>query len=144
MTQGSKGEVEDGCARSAKAFFSAEGGSAGAEQTAEWMASEANSLTAGDSRKDDFHYRSMVGQLNYLTSSTRPDIQFATHQCSRFSVDPKRIHEVAVKRIVRYLKQTADEGTIVKPDKSKGFECYVDADFAGGFSKAESNDPTSC
>ena len=60
------------------------------------------------------------------------------------SVNPIRIHEVAVKRIVRYLKRTAKQGIIVKPDKSKGFECYVDADFAGGFSKAESTDPTSC
>ena len=98
----------------------------------------------GDPRKTDFHYRSLIGQLNYLTSSTRPDIQFATHQCSRFSIDPKHSHEVAAKRIVRYLKRTADEGITMTPDQSKGFECYVDADFAGTFNKLNASDPMSC
>ena len=73
----------------------------------------------GISRKDDFHYRSLVGQLNYLTQLTRPEIQYAVHQCARFSDDPKHSHEVAAKRIVRYLKSTPDEGIILKPDKLK-------------------------
>ena len=30
------------------------------------------------------------------------------------------------------------------PDKSEGFECCVDADFAGGFKPTEAHDPTSC
>ena len=98
----------------------------------------------GKPRRTDFHYRSLIGQLNYLTSSTRPDIQFATHQCSKFSIDPKHSHEVAAKRIVRYLKRTADEGILVTPDINKGFECYVDADFAGTFTHAEADDPSSC
>ena len=83
----------------------------------------------GDPRKTDFNYRSKVGELNYLTASTRPDILVATHQCARFSNDPRHSHEVAVKRIVRYLKRTKDEGILLRPDRSKGFECYVDADY---------------
>ena len=51
----------------------------------------------GSPRKLDFNYRSFVGQLNYLTSSTRPDIQLAMHQCARFNNDPKQLHEIAVK-----------------------------------------------
>ena len=51
----------------------------------------------GDPRKTNFHYRSLIGQLNYLTSSTHPDIQFATHQCSHFSIDPKHSHESCCK-----------------------------------------------
>ena len=98
----------------------------------------------GEPRRMDFHYRSLIGQLNHLTSSTRPDIQFETHQCSKFSIDPKHSHEVAAKRIVRYLKRTADEGILVTPDIDKGFECYVDADFAGTFTHAEADDPSSC
>ena len=77
----------------------------------------------GAPRMTDFHYRSLIGQFNYLTSSTRPDIQFATHQCSHFSIDPKHSHEVAAMQIVRYLKRTADKGITMTPDKSKGFEC---------------------
>ena len=33
-----------------------------------------------EERKENFHYHSLVGQLNYLTASTRPEIQYATHQ----------------------------------------------------------------
>ena len=97
----------------------------------------------GTGRKSDFNYRSIIGQLNYLTSSTRPDIQLATHQCARFCNEPKNSHEVAVKRIIRYLKQTKNEGIIMKPDKNKAFECYVDADFAGGYKEADATDPAS-
>ena len=96
----------------------------------------------GDLRNTNFHYQSLIGQSNYLTSSTNPDIQFATHRCSCFSIDHS--HEVAAKRIVRYLNHTADEGITMTPDKSKGFECYIDADFAGTFNKLNASDPTSC
>ena len=33
---------------------------------------------------------------------------------------------------------------MITPDKSKGFECYADADFAGTFNKLNASDPTSC
>jgi hypothetical protein len=51
----------------------------------------------GEPGKRKFHYWSAIGQLNYLTPS---ELMFATHQCSRFSVDPCLSHEQAVKRIV--------------------------------------------
>ena len=98
----------------------------------------------GIERKSDFHYRSLIGQLNYLTASTRPDILYATHQCARFCNDPKNSHEIAAKRIACYLRGTIERGIILKPDRSRGFECYVDADFAGSWSPQEALDPTAC
>ncbi len=98
----------------------------------------------GEERKDSFHYRSLVGQLNYLTASTRPEIQFATHQLARFSENPKLSHEKAAKRVVRYLKATATEGIIMKPDHSQGLTCYVDADFTGNWSPEQALDPRAC
>ena len=71
--------------------------------------------------------------LNYLTGSTRPDIAMAVHQISRFSNNPKLSNEKIVMRICRYLIGTADKGMIFKPDKTKGLELYVDADFAGNW-----------
>jgi hypothetical protein len=68
----------------------------------------------------------------------------AVHQCARFSGDPRLQHEQAVKRIVRYLKRTKGKGLILRPDTSKGLECHVDADFAGGFSPDYSDDATTC
>ena len=38
-------------------------------------------------------------------------------------------------RIGRYLLGTHSRGIIYEPDSSKGLECYVDADFAGGWHK---------
>ena len=31
---------------------------------------------------DEWHYRSLIGHLNYLMESTQPDIQFTVHQCA--------------------------------------------------------------
>ena len=98
----------------------------------------------GEQRKTDFHYRSIIGQLNYLAATTRPEIQFTIHQCARFCEDPKMSHKKAVKRIIRYLKKTSDQGLIMTIDKKKGLECYVDADFAGGFCKTEPTNPRDC
>ena len=36
------------------------------------------------------HYRSLVQNFNYLEKCCRPYIAYATHQCDRFSVNPKR------------------------------------------------------
>jgi hypothetical protein len=44
-------------------------------------------------------YRCNIGMLNYIATSSCPDISFAMHQCARFSSNPKRSHELAVKRM---------------------------------------------
>jgi hypothetical protein len=79
--------------------------------------------------------------LNYLASSTRPDI--AIHQCTRFSTNPRHVHELAIRRIVRYLKGTATKGLILKPTPIRNLACFVDADFAGTWTASTSSDPTS-
>ena len=82
--------------------------------------------------------------LNYLTGSTRPDIAMAVHQIARFSNNPKLSHEKSIMRICRYLIGTADKGMIFKPDKTKGLELYVDADFAGNWKNAGEEHPENC
>ena len=82
-----------------------------------------------------FHYRSAIGKLNYLDKGSRPDISYAVHQCARFSAQPKKEHGDAIRHIVRYLKSTIGKGMIYKPDPSKSFEVYVDADFCGSWDK---------
>jgi len=79
-----------------------------------------------------FHYCCIIGKLNYLEKSTRPDISFATHQCACFSANPRQPHANAVKWLGRYLKATRDQRLILKPDGSS-FDVYVDADFAGNW-----------
>ena len=91
-------------------------------------------------RKHDWNYRKAVGMLNYMTGTTRPDLAMAVHQAARFTNDPKLSHERAIMRIGKYLQGTKDKGIIFKPDKSRGLECFVDADFAGGWIKDEADD----
>jgi hypothetical protein len=88
-----------------------------------------------DSRPFDNHfdYRSVIGKLHYLVAGSRSEIAYAVHQCARFSHAPTMEHAKAVKWIGRYLKGTTHEGTILRPDKSKQLEVYVDADFAGNW-----------
>jgi hypothetical protein len=91
----------------------------------------------------DINYRSVVGMLNYLAGTSRPDIAFATHQCARFCADPRKPHFVALKRIGRYLAITADKGIIMNPEKlDPKLIAYCDADFAGDYCKEYSDDPS--
>jgi hypothetical protein len=97
----------------------------------------------GPSREHNWNYRAIIGMLTYLSTSTRPDIAFAVHQCARFSIAPKRSHEIAVRRIVRYLKGTHNKGYILRPTSTPTLDCFVDADFAGLWTPTTSSDPTS-
>lgn len=81
-------------------------------------------------------YRSVIGKLNFLEKTTRPNISYAVHQCARFMQHPKQSHGEAIKHIGRYLLEMRGKGIIVSPDESMGFECYVDADFAGNWDQA--------
>jgi hypothetical protein len=86
-----------------------------------------------------FHYRKVIGKLNYLEKSTRPDIAYAVHQCARFSAEPKVEHANALKWLGRYLYGTKDKGLILKP-QGNSFDVYVDADFAGNWTQNEAMD----
>ena len=65
----------------------------------------------------------------------------AIHQAAIFSIDLKKIHERTVHIIGRYLKGISNKGFIFRPDKVKGLECYVDADFSGGWDKTNASNP---
>jgi hypothetical protein len=93
----------------------------------------------GPERIDTWNYRSVIGQLNYLANNTRPDISMAVHQCARFCSNPRAIHELAVKRIARYLLATKDKGLILHPNNSLSLDMFVDADFAGRWHKEYSH-----
>jgi hypothetical protein len=62
---------------------------------------------------ETFNYRSVVGMMQYLSGYIRPDIDFAVSQCACFSSNTKRTHDVALKRIGRYLLQTRDRGLLL-------------------------------
>ena len=93
----------------------------------------------GKPRKYKWKYSMAVGMLSYLQNSTRPEIAMAVHQTAQFSNEPMLSHEKAFMQLGRYLLDTWKRGIIYKPDRSKGLECSVDADFAGGWTQADAS-----
>nr|GEZ71883.1 uncharacterized mitochondrial protein AtMg00810-like [Tanacetum cinerariifolium] len=88
-------------------------------------------LKDSDGEDVDVHtYRSMIGSLMYLTSSS-PDIMFAVCACARFQVTPKVSHLNAVKRIFRYLKGKPYLGLWYLKDSPFDLVAYSESDYAG-------------
>ncbi|NDA63213.1 MAG: hypothetical protein EBX50_14410 [Chitinophagia bacterium] len=80
-----------------------------------------------------FHnqYQSMVGSLMYLMVATRPDLAYAVGAVSQFAAGPDEEHLAAVKRIMRYVKGTADYKLVLGGDlKQLNLEAWSDADWA--------------
>jgi hypothetical protein len=55
-------------------------------------------------------YRKAVGSLNHLTTYTRPDLAFAISYLSRHLQNLSKEHEIAAKRVLRYLNGTQHYG----------------------------------
>jgi hypothetical protein len=95
----------------------------------------------GAHRKESWNYSSVIGMLMYLSSNAHPEIQFAVHQCARFTHCPRASHEEAIKHICRCLKGAKGNGLTFRPTPSLNLECYVDADFAGLWNHEDDQDP---
>lgn len=75
-------------------------------------------------------YKELVGCLTHLSHTTRPDIAQALGQVARYSQNPGREHWKSSKRILAYLKGTANVGIGFGREKN----CligYCDSDYAG-------------
>jgi hypothetical protein len=75
-------------------------------------------------------YRQLVGSLMYLTNM-RPDICFAVNTLSQYMVEPRRVHLVATKHVLRYLKGTVDYGLRYDVDCEIRLHGYTDSDWVG-------------
>ena len=54
-------------------------------------------------------YRQLIGSLMYLVN-TRPNLSFAVNTLSQFMVEPRRVHWIAAKHVLRYIAGTVDYG----------------------------------
>jgi hypothetical protein len=81
----------------------------------------------------------VIGKLNYLEKSTRPELAYAVHQCVRYCNSPKASHGEAIKRIGRYLTATRAQGLKITPTGNQ-LECYVDASHAGDWKQVNAID----
>jgi hypothetical protein len=82
-------------------------------------------------------YRQIIGSLMYLTN-TRPDICFAVNTLSQFLVEPRHVHLVAAKHVMRYLKGTMDYGLSYDGDHDFTLSGYTNVDWAGSVSDRKS------
>lgn len=78
-------------------------------------------------------YKQLIGRLNYLSSTTRPDISYAVNILSRYDQNPKVVHWNLLKNVVKYLASNNNLGLINVKNTVQDFElvCFSDADYAG-------------
>jgi len=57
-------------------------------------------------------YRSVIASFIYFVSWTRPDMAYAVSKLCKFMHNPGQVHIVALRRLLRYLKATANYGLV--------------------------------
>ena len=88
-------------------------------------------LHASDSELvDPTLYRQLIDSLMYLVN-TGPDICFAVNTMSQFMCEPRKVHWVAAKHILRYLQGTVDYGLDYRQGDGVRLVGYTDSDWAG-------------
>ena len=84
----------------------------------------------GGKRVDTTNYKSLVGGLRYLVH-TRPDVAFAVGMVSRYMEAPTVMHLNAVKRILRYVRGTAELGLVYSKENGNNILTgFSDSDLA--------------
>ena len=76
-------------------------------------------------------YRRIVGCLNYLSLTSRPDIAHAANLLSSFVENPGRRHWNAAKGCLRYLKGTKSEKMLFRKNEKLELTGFSDSDWAG-------------
>ena len=83
-------------------------------------------------------YRGIVGCLNYLALTRRPDIAHAANLLSSFVENPGRRHWNAAKGCLRYLKGTKSEKIVVRKSEKLELTGFSESDWAGNIDNRKS------
>jgi hypothetical protein len=80
-------------------------------------------------------YARLLGELQFIANSTRPDISYAVNKLAAYTANPSLQHHSALKQILRYLAGTKTLGiTYSKPQDETGddnlFHGFADAAYA--------------
>jgi hypothetical protein len=78
-------------------------------------------------------YQHIVGSLQFLAQWTRPDLGHVTYELSKHQCNPGEAHLEVAKRVVRYVKGTANYGLVYRKVHTNADRLYgfADADWAG-------------
>jgi hypothetical protein len=76
-----------------------------------------------DRPKCQLEYAQVIGSLMYAMTCTRPDIAYAVSKLSQFTSNPGEAHWCAIRRVLRYLKNTSKLGLTYcgEPSVLEGF-----------------------
>ena len=83
----------------------------------------------GDLLSNPEAYRSLVGKLNFLTS-TRPDLSFTVQSLSQFMHAPRTSHWEALHHTLRYLSHTSGQGILLRATDTLSLQAFSDSDWA--------------
>ena len=88
-------------------------------------------------------YHQMIGSLMYLMNM-RPAICFAMNTLSQFLTDPRNVHLIVAKHILRYLRGTVDYGLKYDANQKINLEGYVDSYIWAGSAIDRKSTPGCC
>jgi hypothetical protein len=74
-------------------------------------------------------YRQIIGSLMYFTNM-RLDICFVVNTLSQYMVEPRSVHLIAAKHVMRYLKGTNDYGLRYASNREISLQGFTDSDWA--------------
>ncbi|GAU46710.1 hypothetical protein TSUD_287990 [Trifolium subterraneum] len=83
---------------------------------------------SGDPISDPIVYRRLIGRLLYLTH-TRPDIAYTVSKLSQFLAKPSTEHMLAAIHVLKYIKQSPDQGLFYKSNSSLKLKGFSDSDW---------------
>ena len=78
-------------------------------------------------------YREVLGSIMYAQIATQPDLSYAVSTLSKFALNPRKPHWIALMRVLRYIKGTLNFKITygVEGHTDLAPVGYVDADYAG-------------
>ena len=87
--------------------------------------------TNGEPQSGVFSYSSVVGMIIYLSGHTSSDTSFPVKCCTQYMFSTKRYHDLELKRLARYLKNTQYRGLVLDPNYDIfKVDAYPDDDFS--------------
>ena len=83
--------------------------------------------------KGRYPYQQVVGMLQYLCTTCRPDLSFATKELARYNSCFNHDAWLQARRVATYAMQSAQVGLTFRRDSTRSFsvEAFVDADYNG-------------
>jgi len=82
----------------------------------------------GESGSCSNSFARLLGELQYIVNTIRPDITYAVNRLASYTANPSLQHNIAVKQILRYLAGTQSHGIVYKAHpQQKNLYGYADA-----------------